>query len=302
MALLVSAKNVSFSYGKSPALDDVSLDIESGITVGVIGPNGGGKTTFLKLLLGELRPDDGTVTVAGMTPRQAVGKGSIVGYLPQHSHRATVLPLSVRQVVRLGLVGKTGMLRGHDPADVAFADSMIPRVGLAGSEDRPIQSLSGGQLQRAYIARALAARPRLLLLDEPTTGIDRGNQTRLISLISELKSELGLTVVLVSHDLRAVMSACDRIACLDRTLHYHDVPASFPQALAQGMFCCDLEAMGLPHGCGCEKPGNEAMRQLGNEAYADRQFVPVTASAPSSPSLPHCHIASLPTPLPFPPP
>lgn len=253
MGLLISANDVAFSYGKTPALQGVTLNVEEGITVGVIGPNGGGKTTFLKLLLGELKPDSGSLTVAGMSPRQAVAKGDLVGYLPQHSHRSTVLPLTVRQLVRLGLVGKAGLLAGVPRDDAAFADSLIPRVGLEGLADKPIQSLSGGQLQRACIARALAPRPRLLLLDEPTTGIDRGNQSRFIDLIAELRAELKLTVVLVSHDLRTIMSACDRIACLDRTLHYHDVPSSFPQALAQGMFCCDLEAMGLPHGCGCDR-------------------------------------------------
>lgn len=255
---LVSVRNVSFSYGgKAPALTDVSLDVDAGITVGLIGPNGGGKTTLLKILLGELTPDSGEVSIAGMTPRQAVRAGGVIGYLPQAGGASAGaaygpgrLPVTVRQAVRLGLAGKAGLLNPYAKDDVAFADRMIERVGLAGLHEAPLKSLSGGQIQRAYVARALAPRPRLLLLDEPTTGIDRGAQQRLAELLTELKAELSLTLVLVSHDLRAVTGICDRIACLDTTLHYHDVPHSFPEHLARGLFCCDLEAMGLGHGHG----------------------------------------------------
>lgn len=253
---LVSIRDVRFAYGNSPALEGVSLEVEEGITVGVIGPNGGGKTTLLKLLLGQLEPDAGTITVAGLSPRKAVRRGDVMGYLPQHGAagggegEVTRLPVTVRQAVRLGLAGKAGLLKPPAADDVAFADDMIARVGLAGLEGTPLRELSGGQLQRAFIARALAPRPKLLLLDEPTTGIDRGSQGRLLSLLADLKRELHFTTVVVSHDLRAVTSVCDRIACLDRTLHYHDVPHSFPERLAQDLFCCDLEAMGLGHGTG----------------------------------------------------
>lgn len=254
---LVSIRHVSFSYGRSPALSDVSLDIQPGVTVGLIGPNGGGKTTLLQLLLGQLSPDSGEIWIAGKSPRAAVRAGGVIGYLPQHvgggsSGEAARLPITVRQAVQLGLVGKAGMFKPYAAGDVAFADSLIDRVGLSGMHGAALSSLSGGQLQRAYIARALAPRPRLLLLDEPTTGIDPGSQQRLIELLGELRQELELTVVLVSHDLRAVTSVCDRIACLNTTLHYHDVPHSFPEALAQNLFCCDLEAMGLGHGLGDE--------------------------------------------------
>lgn len=283
---LVSIRNVSFAYAaplratstptdpafpdaNPPALFDISLDIPTGTTVGVIGPNGGGKTTLLHLLLGNLEPDRGTITIAGMSPRQAVRKGGIIGYLPQNvaataesrgpssgpgsyggGHGGGRLPITVRQAVRLGLAGKTGLLRPYAKPDLDFADHLIDRVGLPGLHDAPLHALSGGQLQRACIARALVPRPRLLLLDEPTTGVDRGSQQRLIELLAELKQQLSLTVVLVSHDLRAVTQACDRIACLNTTLHYHDVPHSFPEHLAQSFFCCDLEAMGLGHGHG----------------------------------------------------
>lgn len=264
VAGLVTISEVCFSYraGGGRALEGVSLEVEAGVIVGLIGPNGGGKTTLLRLMMGELRPDSGVVEVAGMSPGRAVRRGDVVGYLPQLTgggsgpggFEVTRLPLTVREAVRLGLAGKTGLLRGYSAGDLAFAEEMIDRVGLRELAGEAIQSLSGGQLQRVYVARALAPRPKLLLLDEPTTGIDRGNQQRLIELVGQLRKELGIAVVLVSHDLRAVTSVCDRIACLNVTLHYHDVPRGFPAELARGMFCCDLEAMGLGHGAHCAHP------------------------------------------------
>src|SRR5205823_1595925 len=134
----------------------------------------------------------------------AVKRGDVVGYLPQNPGRPENLPINVRQAARLGLVGKTGMLRGYARDDLRFVDELLGRLGLAELANSPMSSLSGGQLQRVLIARALAARPKLLLLDEPTTGIDRIGQQQFLESIGELKKELGLTVVFVSHDLRAV--------------------------------------------------------------------------------------------------
>jgi zinc transport system ATP-binding protein len=143
------------------------------------------------------------------------------------------------------------MMRSYARDDLAFADDLLGRVGLSDLADRPIGALSGGQLQRAYIARALAPRPQILLLDEPTTGIDRPGQERFIEFLQGLKNDLKLTVVFVSHDLRAVSSISDRIACLNQTLHYHDVPDRLPADLVYRMFACDLEAMGIKGGHRC---------------------------------------------------
>ena len=250
---LVDISNLDFSYGEGlqPVLRGVDLRIEAGTTMGLIGPNGGGKTTLIRLLLGLLEPTAGSIRIAGLTPRQAIRRGDVVGYLPQNPQPAPSFPLSARQVVRLGLSGKTGMLRPYARDDLSFADALLERVGVAEVADKPVTSLSGGQLQRVYIARALAPRPRLLLLDEPTTGIDRPGQQRFIEFVQGLKAELGLTVVFVSHDLRAVSSISDRIACLNLTLHYHDVPDRMPADLVYRMFACDLEAMGIKGGHRC---------------------------------------------------
>jgi zinc transport system ATP-binding protein len=242
---------VDFAYRDALVLKHVSLRVQRGTTLGLIGPNGGGKTTLIRLLLGMLEPTRGAIRVAGMTPREAVSRGDVIGYLPQNpTPPETQLPISVRQVARLGLVGKTGMLRGYAKDDLAFVDELLAMLAIADRADAPIGSLSGGQMQRVLIARALAARPQILLLDEPTTGIDRIGQQQFLESIASLKQRLGLTVVFVSHDLRAVSSISDRIGCLNLTLHYHDVPEHIPADLVYRMFACDLEAFGLGGSCG----------------------------------------------------
>ncbi len=265
MPPVIEIQNVDFAYRDALVLKHISLAIQPGTTVGVIGPNGGGKTTLIQLLLGLLKPTRGEVRVDGLTPAAAVRSGRIVGYLPQAQRQNSKLPLSVRQVVRLGLAGKTGMFRRPARKDLAFADSLLAMVGIDELADAPLATLSGGQLQRVLIARALAPRPKLLLLDEPTTGIDRSGQQRFIESIERLKRELELTVVFVSHDLRAVSAVSDRIACLNLTLHYHDVPEHLPADLVYRMFACDLEALGLPNQHTCAGNVCETHAQTGDD-------------------------------------
>ncbi|HLL88059.1 MAG TPA: metal ABC transporter ATP-binding protein [Tepidisphaeraceae bacterium] len=265
---LVDVRNLDFAYRDQLVLKHVDLAVEAGSTLGVIGVNGGGKTTLVKLLLGLEEPTRGTITVAGLSPRRAVGRGDLVGYLPQNPSPPAGFPISVRQVARLGLVGKTGLLRAYRKDDLQFVDHLLDRVGIADLANLSIGQLSGGQQQRAYIARALAARPKLLVLDEPTTGIDRRGQQQFIDSLQQLKAELGLTVVFVSHDLRAVTAISDRIACLNVTLHYHDTPQRLPADLVYRMFACDLEAIGV--GTVCNHPGHV------HSADTDGAAVPMT--------------------------
>ncbi len=245
MSCLVQIEGLEFAYHEQPVLRDINLQVEAGTTLGVIGPNGGGKTTLMRLLLGLLQPTRGRIRVDGLPPRAAVARGDILGYLPQHLPAVDQFPLTVRQVVRLGLAGKTGLFRAYRREDLAFVETLIERVGLGDLVGQSVGTLSGGQLQRVFIAKALAGRPKLLILDEPTTAIDRSAQQRVIEMIQQLKAELGLTIILISHDLRAVSAIADRIACLNGTLHYHDVPEHIPAELVYNMFACDLEALGL---------------------------------------------------------
>ncbi len=242
---ILTLSNLDFAYNDALVLKNISLHVQAGTTLGLIGPNGGGKTTLIRLLLGLMEPTRGAVQVDGLSPRDAVRRGNILGYLPQNPSRPDNLPVSVKQAARLGLVGKTGLLRNYSRDDLHFVDDLLNRLGIADLAESPISALSGGQLQRVLIARALAARPKILLLDEPTTGIDRLGQQQFLESINQLKEQLGLTVVFVSHDLRAVAAIADRIACLNLTLHYHDVPEHIPADLVYQQFGCDLEAFGL---------------------------------------------------------
>jgi zinc transport system ATP-binding protein len=276
---IIDILNVDFAYRDALVLKQVSLRVAAGSTLGLIGPNGGGKTTLIRLLLGLLEPTRGTIRIAGLAPRDAVARGDIIGYLPQNpTPPETRQPVNVRQVARLGLVGKTGMLRGYRRDDLAFVDELLEMIGIAGLGDAPIGTVSGGQFQRVLIARALAARPKVLLLDEPTTGIDRLGQQQFLESITALKQRLGLTVVFVSHDLRAVSAISDRIACLNLTLHYHDVPEHLPADLVFRMFSCDLEAFGLGGSCGNPEHQHTHVKPA-------ETMTPVGAT-PASPSFP----------------
>ena len=252
---IIDIRDVDFAYRDALVLKDVTLRADPGTMLGLIGPNGGGKTTLIRLLLGLIEPTRGQIRIAGLSPRDAVRRGDVIGYLPQNpASPESRFPINVRQVARLGLVGKTGMLRSYARDDLKFVDELLGMVGIADFADAPLANLSGGQFQRVLIARALAPRPKILLLDEPMTGIDRLGQQQFLDSIAALKTRLGLTVVFVSHDLRAVTAISDRIACLQLRLHYHDVPEHMPPDLAHSMFKCDLEAFGL--GSACTTPGH----------------------------------------------
>jgi zinc transport system ATP-binding protein len=269
---IVDISQLDFSYGQTPALRQITLQVPRGTTLGLIGPNGGGKTTLVKLLLGLLEPAAGTIRIDGLTPKQAVRRADMLGYLPQNPARPERFPMNVRQAVQLGLAGKAGLCRPYAKDDLAFVEYLLERTEIKDLADRPIGQLSGGQLQRVFIARALSVKPKILLLDEPTTGVDRRNQQQFIEFLLELKKELQLTVIMVTHDLRAVSAIADRIACLNLTLHYHDVPQHMPADLVYSMFACDLQAMGISHdhkGC-CDPSCNYGKELNRRDAEAQR--------------------------------
>jgi zinc transport system ATP-binding protein len=242
---LVRIDNLDFAYGQQLALKQITLAVDRGSLLGVIGPNGGGKTTLLRLLLGLLQPTRGSIRIAGLPPRQAVQRGNLLGYLPQSLNLPADFPISVRQLVELGLTGRLGMLRPPAREDREFCTWLLERVGLSEQAERPIGSISGGQRQRALIARALAPRPALLLLDEPLTGIDRSGQRRFMEFILDLRRQLDLTIILVTHDLATVRAMADRIACLNVALHCHDVPERVQADMLRQVFACDVEAAGI---------------------------------------------------------
>jgi zinc transport system ATP-binding protein len=223
----VELRDISFSYpGSPPVLEDVSLVIEQGSFVGIAGPNGGGKTTLLRLALGLERPGAGEVLLHGRRP--LTRGGPRVGYLPQRAHLTSGSPVTVREVVgagRLAVRGPFGPLRRGDREVVAGA---IARVGLADRADAPLRTLSGGMQQRAFIAKALAAEPALLALDEPTTGVDAASQESLATLLSELRTELGVTVLYVSHEFGAVEHVVGRLLLVRGGIAFDGLPSELP--------------------------------------------------------------------------
>jgi len=237
---VICLDGVTYRYGQTLALDNVTLHIEAGCNLGIIGPNGGGKTTLLKIMLGLLTDYDGDVHVMNMTPAQACRRGDVIGYVAQKQTFEPRFPVNVRQVVRMGLTGKTGLFNRHPRKDLDHVESLLDRLKLTDLAERPIGELSGGQQQRAFIARALAAQPRILLLDEPTVGIDVAGQQQFADLIHSLHEGLGLTIIVVSHDLRAVAGSCGKIAVLSRKIHYHDSPEGLTPALLQEIFQHDV--------------------------------------------------------------
>lgn len=233
----IQYESVTYAYpraGGRTAIEGITLTVPVGQRLGILGPNGGGKSTLLRVTLGLLRGYSGSVRVFGHTPEEA-RRRRLIGYVPQRVESELAFPLSVGQVV--GMAAARGS-EGRRDADEALA--LVGAANLAGS---PIGKLSGGQLQRVMIARALAAKPRLLLLDEPTVGIDIVGQQRFADMLRSLHDRLGLTIVVVSHDIRTIAAGCDRVACLARTLHSHTAPEGLtPKVLAE-VFSHDVAAI-----------------------------------------------------------
>ena len=228
-------RGVSFAYPgvETPALSSISFSVDAGERLGILGPNGGGKSTLLKLTLGLLDLQAGEIRVCGRSPREARREG-LVGYVPQKVDAELAFPLSVRQVVTMPLVVNLAPWKRVPGETLRRADEALSMVGASELTERPIGALSGGQLQRVMIARAIAPRPKLLLLDEPTVGIDVAGQRRFAELLQSLRERLGVTIVVVSHDIRTIAAGCDRVACLARTLHFHDAPSGLsPQVLGE---------------------------------------------------------------------
>jgi zinc transport system ATP-binding protein len=219
--------DVSFAYrGGPPTLQHVTLSIEPGAFVGIAGPNGGGKTTLLRLALGLERPTAGTVRLFGAEPgTRGVPR---VGYVQQRAQLASATPVTVREVVEAGRLAVRGAFGPLRPVDREIVDRAIDRVGLAARRDAPLRTLSGGMQQRAFIARSLAAEPSLLALDEPTTGVDAESQVSLASLLAELRAELGVTVLYVSHEFGAVEHVVSRLVLVRGRIVFDGDPAELP--------------------------------------------------------------------------
>jgi zinc transport system ATP-binding protein len=228
MPVAVELRDVSFAYpGGMPVLERVDLVIEEGEFIAVAGPNGGGKTTLIRIALGLERPRRGEALLFGQ-PAQSFTARRRLGYLAQRTTLGIDAPATVREIVSAGRLPVRGLLRRFTGEDRRAVEAAIERVGLAAVAEQPVQRLSGGQQQRAYIAKALAGRPDLRVLDEPTTGVDVEAQEAFARLLAELKSELGVTIVYVSHEFGAVESFVERIVLVRREIVFDGAPDALP--------------------------------------------------------------------------
>ncbi len=247
--LIAEVEGVSYSYNGTPALAGVNLRIRRGDFLAILGPNGGGKSTLLKLLLGLLEPQQGRVRLFGGAPGQMLER---VGYLPQFSDMGRDFPITVLEVALMGLLGRRTLGWRHTRADLARARRALERVGTLDLAQRRVSSLSGGQRQRVLIARALITEPDLLLLDEPTASVDAEGKSQLYDVLKELNRDI--TVVMVSHDLSVVWDAVKSVACVNRGLYLHEGREITPEMVRMmysghpGAEChVELIAHGVPH-------------------------------------------------------
>lgn len=214
---VLSVKNLSVNYGPTLALSEVSLEVAEGEYLGIIGPNGGGKTTFLKAVLGLVKPSAGSVEVFGKSPGQA---GTKLGYVPQNTALDKRFPLTVYQAALTGrLRPRLTLLHRYSKADRETVEGVLEKVGLSGLRERLLSELSGGEFQKLLIARALAVAPRMLLLDEPTASVDKESREQIYALLEELNKTM--TIILVTHDLGAVSAQARKVAYLSGRLAYY---------------------------------------------------------------------------------
>jgi zinc transport system ATP-binding protein len=228
MPLALELRGVTFAYPVGPAvLQDVDLRVEPGEFVAVAGPNGGGKTTLMRLILGLERPTVGEALLSDV-PAYRFPRRFALGYLAQRAQLGLDAPATVREVVIAGRLPRAGLLGRLSRRDREFVDEAIARVGLSGVAKRPLVRLSGGQQQRAFIAKALASEPELLVLDEPTAGVDVEAQEALAGLLDRLHRDLGVTVLYVSHEFGAVERFVERIVLVRRGIVFDGPPGELP--------------------------------------------------------------------------
>jgi zinc transport system ATP-binding protein len=247
--LIVEIKNVCFAYNGQTVLEGVSLDIRQGDFIAMIGPNGGGKTTLLKLILGLLKPGKGSIRVLGEPTEKA---SHHIGYVPQDVHINRSFPITAMDIVLMGKLEPNRRWARSSAQDRQEALNALKRMEIHAFANSKISELSGGQRQRVFIARALVSQPKLLLLDEPTASIDAKGQAEFYRLLETLNKDIPILVV--SHDLVAISTYVKSVACVNRRLHYHNQAEITGEMLEEMYPCTDEEvcpveliAHGLPH-------------------------------------------------------
>jgi zinc transport system ATP-binding protein len=241
--LAISIRNLTAGYDGEAIIKDIDLEIRHGDFFGLIGPNGGGKSTLLKAILGLLKPMRGTIRIYG----EPVEKGRrFIGYVPQYTTFDKDFPITVMNVVMMGRRRMKGLKPLYSGKDRKAAQKALEEVGMWEFRKKHINQLSGGQKQRVYIARALSMNPKLLLLDEPTASIDARMEESIYRLLRDINEER--TIILVTHDIGVISSNVDTVACMNRHIFVNDGPELTPEMLEESYQCpVDLIAHGMPH-------------------------------------------------------
>lgn len=247
---ILNIENLSYEYSSNTkALENINLDINSDDFLAIIGPNGGGKSTLLKLILGLLKPKTGKINI--------FLNNDEIGYVPQNTNLNTDFPITALEVVLMGHIGVRRKLFGYSKHDVECAKHSLSQVGMQGFENRKIGDLSGGQRQRVFIARALCANPKVILLDEPTASIDVKGQNEIYELLKELNKKI--CIVVVSHDISVLLNYAKKVAHVNKNLVYHNLEkiqqdikttddhlceVELLSALGKTQVCCDHKHQG----------------------------------------------------------
>jgi len=240
---VIRLDDVWVKYRDLTILEEINLSVQNLDFLGIIGPNGGGKTTLLKVILGLIKPTRGNVTVLGNPPEKS---RRFIGYVPQITQFDREFPVTVLDVVLMGRLGRKGLLGKYGEKDKKVAYKALESVEMLEFKDKQVGKLSGGELQRVLLARALASDPRILLLDEPTASIDEPTKTELYELLKNLNQKI--TIILVSHDIGVISSYVDKIACLNKRLFYHGSKEIKRETIEKTYQCpVDLIAHGVPH-------------------------------------------------------
>ena len=245
MDSIIEINNLSAGYDGRTVLHDVNLSVYERDFLGIIGPNGGGKTTLIRCILGLLQPTGGRIT---FTPRREGRPTLTMGYLPQYSTIDRKFPITVEEVVLSGLSGQMPLAARFGDKQRQLAREVIARMGLEGLERRPVGALSGGQLQRALLGRAVISDPEVLILDEPSTYIDKRFEARLYQLLAEINRNCA--IILVSHDIGTILQQVKSVACVNGTLDYHPSTECVTGTWLEQHFNCPIELLGhgsLPH-------------------------------------------------------
>lgn len=247
MNKILELKDITAGYDHQPVLKHVNFEINEGDFIGIIGPNGGGKTTLLKVILGLLKPFSGEIIYH-------TSKQNLFGYLPQNNRFDQRFPINVTEVVLSGLMSEKGLYRSYTRAEKHKAWELLDKYGMGAYKKSPIGDLSGGQMQRVFLCRAIISSPRILMLDEPTTYVDSSFEREFYAILKDLSKSL--SIVMVSHDLGTICSYVKTIACVNRELHYHNSNLISEEQLQS--YNCPLELVThgkIPHRVLVDHPG-----------------------------------------------